>query len=143
MVDDALGCQLIAEQFARGCNCTQVGAASRVPQHGQGGAAQPRQHGILLGVGLGVVLALTGHAEGGGQHASVLGCSGGLGPRGACGRALASSHPAMHSRTCWFVQAAAALVSAAYQKGSCDNISVLVVRVRKRQPGDGGGVSGA
>jgi hypothetical protein len=33
-------------------------------------------------------------------------------------------------------QAAAALVSAAYQKGSCDNISVLVVRLRRRQPGD-------
>ncbi len=33
-------------------------------------------------------------------------------------------------------QAAAALVSAAYQKGSCDNISVLVVRIRRRQPGD-------
>ncbi len=33
-------------------------------------------------------------------------------------------------------QAAAALVSAAYHKGSCDNISVLVVRMRRRQPGD-------
>jgi hypothetical protein len=44
-------------------------------------------------------------------------------------------------------QAAAALVSAAYQKGSCDNISVLVVRLRRRQPGDvaaipNGGVGG-
>lgn len=45
-------------------------------------------------------------------------------------------------------QAAAALVSAAYKKGSCDNISVLVVRVKRRQAGDGdrpsngGGVRG-
>ena len=29
-------------------------------------------------------------------------------------------------------QAAAALVSAAYQKGSSDNISVIVVRLRRR-----------
>ncbi len=33
-------------------------------------------------------------------------------------------------------QAASALVSAAYHKGSCDNISVLVMRIRRRQPGD-------
>ncbi len=39
-------------------------------------------------------------------------------------------------------QAAAALVSAAYHKGSCDNISVMVVRMRRRQPGDASGGPG-
>ncbi|KAJ9532759.1 hypothetical protein QJQ45_010878 [Haematococcus lacustris] len=37
---------------------------------------------------------------------------------------------------CNTTQASAALVSAAYQKGSCDNISVLLVRISQRQPGD-------
>ncbi|KAL6754068.1 phosphatase 2C-like domain-containing protein [Haematococcus lacustris] len=44
---------------------------------------------------------------------------------------------------CNTTQAAAALVSAAYQKGSCDNISVLLVRIRRRQPGDKTGPVGA